>query len=271
MTAADRWRADLEAWAIPQELLDAVDESPYGWPVEMFRRRNETARTADEPETTRIVAELLGDDGTLLDVGAGTGRASIPLAVAGHRVVGVERSPAMADGLRQELADLDADYTVIEAGWPIDSPDIGMFDVVMCANVVYDVQDIVPFLTAMQAHARRAVVVELTETHPWSSLAPYYRALHGLERPDGPTVDDLVDVVEEMTGTPPTVERWQRGGGMWFESWDEIERLWARRLVLPSDRREELRSLLEPDVVEVDGRLSVGDPTRRMATVWWRP
>lgn len=267
MTAAERWRNQLAAWEIPAELLAAVTEDPYRWPVEVFRRRNVSADEADPAPTTGIVNRLAGPDGSVLDIGAGTGRASIPLARLGHPVTAVEKSSSMAAALRQETSGF-ADYTVIEDAWPL-AADPGSFDVVMAAHVVYDVSPIETFVQAMVAHARRGVVLELTESHPWTPLGRYYRALHGVDRPAGPTVDDLVAVVAESVGVVPQVERWERPGGTWFESWDEIVELYRRRLVVPDARIAEVRPLLEPDVTEVDGRLMVGDTVRLLATVWW--
>ena len=268
MRAAERWRSELEAWAIPQQLLEAVTDSPYRWPVELFRRRNITAEEMAPSPTSETVERLAGPGGTVLDIGAGAGRASLPLARTGHPVTAVEKAPEMAAALREESVGVGG-YAVVEDEWPT-AVDLGSFDVVMAAHVVYDVPLIEPFLRAMAAHSLRGVVLELTEAHPWAPLGPYYRALHGIDRPDGPTVDDLVDVIREEMGVEPTVERWERPGGTWFESWDEIIELYRRRLVVPPARSDEVRPLLEPDVEIHDGRMTVGEPVRRLATVWWR-
>lgn len=45
-----------------------------------------------------------GVAGPLLELGVGTGRVALPLLTDGHRVVGVERSAAMLDLLKQRLA-----------------------------------------------------------------------------------------------------------------------------------------------------------------------
>lgn len=267
MTAGDRWREQLAGWEIPTELLEAVDDSPYRWPVELFRRRNISAAESDVPPTTVICRRLAGPSGSVLDIGAGTGRASLPLARAGHPVTAVEKSADMVAALREETADVAA-YRVVEDAWPT-VVDLGSFDVVMCAHVVYDVAPIEAFLRAMNAHARRGVVIELTETHPWTPLGRYYRALHGIDRPSGPAVDDLVAVVRQELDIDPQVDRWERPGGTWFESWDEIVELYRRRLVVPAGRVDEIRPLLEPDVEVVEGRMTLGDSVRRLATVWW--
>lgn len=266
--AAERWAAELAAWAIPEELLAAVEDSPYGWPVALWRRRS--AVVAGEPETTAIVRDLLSPHGSLLDVGAGTGRASLPLAAEGHPLTAVEKDPGMASALAEEAVARGVEVEVVAGAWPDVADEVNPVEVVMSANVVYDVADIGPFLRALADHARRAVVVELTERHPWAHLAPWYRVLHGLDRPAGPTWQDLVEVIREVLGVDPKVERWSRPGALWYQSWDELLDTLGRRLVLPPTRREELRRLVEPEV-EVEGdRLYLGERERRMVTLWWR-
>lgn len=263
MTAAERWRTQLEAWALPDELLAAVDESPYSWSPELWRRRSTSAAPAETP-TTAILRDLLGaPPAVLLDVGAGRGRASLPLAADGHRLVAVERDVGMADGLEEEAEGMDV--TLIRGRWPDVADRVPTADVAMCANVVYDVQDIGPFLRALVDHARTSVVVEMTVSHPWAGLTPYYRALHGLDRPDGPTVGDFVEVVREEIGASCRVTRWEREPGGWFADLEELEAHYGRRLVLPPERRHELRDLLP--IREIEGRLVVGDDAPTVATL----
>jgi SAM-dependent methyltransferase len=269
--AARRWREQLEAWAIPDRLLTAVEDSPYEWPADLWRRRLQRSEAeGGETMTTGLARGLLGDDGSLLDVGAGTGRASLPLAVEGHPLTAVERDPGMAAALRSEAAARGVGVRVLEEPWPEAAPSVETVDVAMSAHVVYDVAALGPFLRAMEDVARRGVVIELTRSHPWSGLAPWFRVLHGLDRPDGPTDEDFVAVVSEVCDVMPAVERWERPGGLWFESHDEILDFYGRRLVLPQSRRRELAALLEPEVRELpDGRLVVGDDVRELTTVWW--
>ena len=270
-TASDRWRRLLEAWAIPQALLDAASDSPYGWSTELWKRRTQIAGEQGFDSTTNeVVGSLLGSAGSLLDVGAGTGRASLIHGVAGHPLTAVEKDPGLAAGFQQRAAEMGVEAVLVEGAWPDVAPSVGIHDLAMCANVVYDVQDIDPFLGTLSQHGRVGVVVELTVDHPWSGLAPYYRALHHLERPHGPTYQDFVEVVQEVCAIRPEVEIWTRPGQAWFESWDEILDHYGKRLVLPAGRRRELRTLLAPDTEVDDDRLYVGTRERTMVTLWWR-
>lgn len=271
MSAAERWREQLEAWAIPAELLEAVDESPYGWPAELWKRRRATAEEREDEATPTlgVLRRMAPAGGTVLDVGAGTGRMCLPLAEEGYRVTAVERDPGMAGGFREEMEATGVRAELVEGGWPEVAELVAVHDAVLCAHVLYDVQDAGPFLEALARRAGRGVVIEVTARHPWAHLAPYYRALHGLDRPDGPTVDDLAAVVEEVVGVRPLVERWSRAGDLWFTDREELLEFLGRRLVLPRARRAQLAALVEPEIVDREGRLFLGNGERQLVTLWW--
>lgn len=221
-----------------------------------------------ETPTKRALERLLPSGGSLLDVGAGTGRASLSFAARAHPVTAVEPNPGMAAGLREEAAAAGVPVRVIEGAWPEVAPEAGRHDVTLAAHVVYDVADLVPFLRALHEAARVGVVLEAGERHPWAGLAEYYRALHGLERPDGPTADVLVEVVEEVLGVGLRVERWRSRRGLCFADLQELIEFYGRRLLVPVERSAELADLLMPDVVEEDGWLSLGEEAGAV-TVWW--
>jgi len=267
MSAAAHWRALLEAWALPPALLAAVPDSPYEWPAGLWRRGQQEEPGADTP-TVRVVARLLPPGGSVLDVGAGTGRASLALATRGHPVTAIEPNPEMAAALREEAGAARVRVRLIEGAWPEVAPQAGRHDVALAAHVVYDVADLAPFLQALHQAARAGVVLEAGERHPWAGLAKYYRALHGLGRPDGPTADLLVAVVEEVLGVSARVEAWEGRAGLRSADLQELVELYRRRLLVPVARSAELADLLAPDIVEKDGWLSLG-PDAGVVTVWW--
>ncbi len=269
MRAIDRWRSDLEAWAIPEELLDAAEESPYGWPAWVWSRISATARTAPPPITVSIAAELAGTHGSILDVGAGRGRGSLPLAMMGHPLTAVEPDTNMADGFEEEATRLGVDATLVRDRWPQASSRVPVADVVLSANVVYDVPDIGPFIAALHHAARRGVVIEVTARHPRVATAHLFRAVHGIDRPNGPSVDDLVAVVGEELGIRPEVTGWERQSSLWFASWDEALAFYGTRIALPKSRHQELRPLLESEIIKQDGRLQTVALAGQHRTLWW--
>lgn len=206
---------------------------------------------------------------TVLDIGAGTGGSCIPIAETGVAVTAVEPDAGMVDGLRSTTAELPV--SVVHGGWPDSADQLGTFDVVTATHVIHNVPDAVQFIHAMAQHAEKAVVIQEFLVHPWAHLGPYYLALHNLERPTGPTVDDLVAVVEEAVGVSPNVEVWEGARPTVYLDWDELLDFYGRRLVLPTQRRAELRELLEPDFHETSEGIGEREPRKGKATIWWEP
>ncbi len=268
MAAAEQWRRQLEQWAIPDELLARVEESPYGWSQALWKRRSRASEASPESPTVGIVADLLPMPGTVLDIGIGRGRASLPLAQLEHRLIGVDESIEMLEGLSEDAAALGVEVERYQGRWPDVASAVPSADVVMAANVAYNVQDIEPFLQAALDHATVALVLEVTDRHPWAHLGPLYREVHGIDRPDGPTAADLIVVVSEVLGRPSEVHRWERPGQMWFESWEELIDHYGRRLVVPASERVRLRPILEPHVSrDASGHLRVSADTTGFTTL----
>jgi SAM-dependent methyltransferase len=258
------------SWVIPQDLLDAAPQSPYGWPATLWKRRAAAALASRwETPTLATIARLAGPAGAVLDIGAGTGGASLPLAQSGRQITAVEPNETMLEGL--EAASAGLPVTIIEGRWPEASERVAPHEVAMCAHVVFDVAEVGPFLSAMTEKAKAGVVVEMTERHPWVHLGRYYRALHNLERPIGPTWEDLAAVVHEVIGVDPAVEHWHRPDDLWFETVEEILELYGRRLLIDQERWGELRDLLEPEIVSGPDGFQVSTETGDLVTMSWRP
>lgn len=196
---AARWRAELQSWALPDELLAAAPESPWHLPPALFAHRAaETQAEAGARPSTARALEVLRPGGVVLDVGAGAGAASLALAPPAALIVAVDEQEEMLRAFAAAAEASGAAHREIEGRWPDASSRAPLADVVVCHHVVYNVAEIVPFLEALTGHARTRVVVEMTRLHPMSDLSPLFRELHGLERPTHPTVDDFAEVLSEL-------------------------------------------------------------------------
>lgn len=264
--AADRWRDALGRWAIPQPILDAAPESPWGFPVELFASRVDAAVERPTPSNLRALEALPGD-GSVLDVGCGAGAASMPLAARASRLTGVDASEDMLEEFARRASAAGVAFEAISGRWPDVASRVEPADVVVCNHVFYNAPDLEPFVEALTSHARARVVVELTRNHPVSNMNPLWMRFHNLPRPDEPTVHDAMAVVEEATGVAPSRQDWttELSGG--FARREDLVAWIRRRLCLPAERDPEVAEALAPDVVEHDGLFSFGP--REVATLWW--
>ena len=197
MNALQRWRRELAGWAIPDEILAAAPESPWGFPRELFRSRAE--RMPAEPSaTTRVALDALGTGGDVLDVGVGGGATSLPLAAVATRITGVDESAEMLAEFLASAREAGVQAGTVEGRWPEAGPDAPTAEVVVCGHVLYNTGELEPFVRALDAHARRRVVVEITSTHPLVWMGDLWRRFHGLERPAGPSADLAVEAVGEL-------------------------------------------------------------------------
>jgi hypothetical protein len=131
--------------------------------------------------------------------------------------------------------------------------------VVVCHHVFYNVRGLAPFVEALTDHARKRVVVELTDTHPQSALNDLWLHFHNLTRPSGPTATDAAAVVEEL-GFDPHIEMWERQPRWGASERADVVAFVRKRLCLSADRDEEIDRLLGPRPV-----LS----PLGLATMWW--
>ena len=94
-------RARREAALAGIDVVDAGSREHYAdaalYDYEYRRRR------ADVTFYRELARQRLGGPGRILELGAGSGRVTIPLARDGHEVVAVDQSPAMLDKLRARV------------------------------------------------------------------------------------------------------------------------------------------------------------------------
>jgi SAM-dependent methyltransferase len=264
----ERWRAELEAWAIPEEILERAPEDPWGFPVGMFRARADQARARRPTPSNLEALRWLGEGGTVLDVGAGGGAASLPLAGRARRIVAVDESAGMVDAFLAAATSMGVDAGAVRGRWPDVAGEVGPADVVVCNDVLYNVQDLAPFALALGDHARRRVVVQLTERHPLVPTGPLWRRFHGLDRPRGPSVDDAVEALGSL-GLAVERQDWTTADAGSFERLDDLVAFMRRRLCLPSARDPEIAEALRPLTVRDAAGYRMGPLQRAVSTLSW--
>ncbi len=265
--AAERWRAGLDAWRIPPEILAGAVASPWTLPVNVFAGR--ARKQVDEPSglSYDVAVEALPLGGTVLDVGAGAGAASLSLRGVAGVLTAVDESEAMLATFTDLATAASVAARTIVGTWPAIATIVPTADVVVCHHVLYNVADLVPFVNALTAHARHRVVVEITNRHPAALLNPVWSALHGIDRPDGPTAADAVEVIAS-TGVDPHQQSWRRPITQDGTDYDELIASTVRRLCLGPERVGDVEAALRDLGVSRD-RPYLGPSLRELVTIWW--
>lgn len=255
--AAARWKNALASWAIPDRILAQARDDPWALPVALFENKQ-----PDISASHRRALESLAAGATVLDVGAGRCAMSLPLRPPALRIVAVDSVPAMLDNS-------PADVTIL-GRWPDVAPQAGRASVVVCGHVLYNVSDLMPFVSALNAAAERRVVVEITRSHPRNRALEraLWRHFWNLERPEGPPWEDALAVMRQG-GIQPKVELWeshQRGG---FHSLDELVSWMRRAVCLDPAREDEVRAIVLQHATERDGLWHMAPEPRALTTLWW--
>jgi SAM-dependent methyltransferase len=254
MSAISEWAENLQKWAIPDEILGQAPESPWIHPPELFV----AGETIEQSPSHQRAIEALPAGGSVLDVGCGGGIAAFACASKAKTVFGVDHQPKMLEMFARRAEKENLEHLEILGDWPEVSAKTPLADVVTCHHVVYNVQDIVPFLLALDAHALKRVVIEMPVSHPLANMSDAWNHFWNLERPEKPGADDLINVLKEI-GINASIEYWENSN---FRKIDlELESKFMRiRLCLPEARQSEVLEYLKSRTL---------NHTRKLATIWW--
>ncbi len=100
-----------------------------------------------------VISELKPGQ-TALDVGAGTGRWTVPLAKAAARVTAVEPAAPMMDILKSNAKNAGAsNIDFVQSKW--EDAAVGEHDIVTCAHAMYMSTDLAAFVRKMESKARK--------------------------------------------------------------------------------------------------------------------
>ena len=255
---SSRWAGALAEWAIPEHILASAPASPWTISPRVLRQRTEEFAERDTPSRARAL-EALPSGGIVLDVGVGAGAGSLALASRAGLIVGVDERSEMLEAFVEAAQARDVEHEEILGRWPDVAASAPAADVVVCHHVFYNAPDLATFATALTAHARRRVVVEITESHPMSLHNDLWLKFHDIRRPNRPTAADAVAVLHEA-GFQPTVDLWVRPKVTRFKTRADLIAFVRQRVCLSPDDDPRLDAILErdPDVT-----------SRGVATIWW--
>lgn len=253
-TAAERWKIDLASWAIPKEILDQAVEKPWIHPPALF----EIPEVIKDSLSHQRSREAMPEGGSVLDIGCGGGIATYAITPPAGHVIGVDEQQAMLDLYLANAKKYSVTAETVLGQWPAVADVTPVADVVTVFHVAYNVGEIVPFLAALNSHARKRVVIEVPILHPMSNMNEGWKHFWDLTRPTVPAATDLVAVLAEM-GIRANIE--------FFESEilldkkvDGANGFIRRRLCLPEERQGEVDAFIAANPMP---------ERRKLAAIWW--
>ena len=291
----------LPSPAVPDALRPSAVDALAAWSARVLAERAQTDRCREvadpadyysptahrfrfDPAVTLdavgLVLESLARPGeTWLDVGAGGGRYSLPIARLTRRVIAVDPSTAMLDTLRSGMTDAGVDNVdIVEGRWPPAGwdADPGVLeplraDVGLIAHVGYDIEDVGPFLDALEAAVGRACVAVMGEAAMTTVGRLYWVPIHGEARIALPALPDLLTLLMAR-GRLPEVRLVDREP-ITAESFEALHDRARRQLWLRpgSDKDQLLASLLRHDARETAGVWMLPEDRARIGIVTWAP
>lgn len=269
LNAAQRWRQHLESWAIPAEIRDAAPDEPWSLPRDAFVRRADASLAGGHGVAFDRAREALPAGGTVVDVGAGAGAASLPLNDRAGMLVAVDQDERLLAELIARGGRRAGRVRTIAGSWPEVAPATPVADVVVCHHVLYNVPDLGPFARALTDHARRRVVAQVTPRHPVAGLNPLWLRFHGLRRPERPTWEDAAAALRALE-IDPVVEHDDRPDEPGFATFGELVAMARRRLCLARDREPEVAEALREMGADPGDRSTWSLRAPGLVVLWWR-
>jgi SAM-dependent methyltransferase len=199
-------------------------------------------RRTGEP-ALEVLFEQAGSNETWLDIGAGAGRYALPLALRVAEVIAVEPSASMRNALRTGKSEHGLDnLRLVGTAWPAALSELGqppVADVSLVAHVGYDIEEIGPFVDAMERATARLCVAMLTDQSPASVADPFWPIVHGEERVPLPALPDLAELLRAR-GRRTDIRRVERAPRT-FDSFDGLATFVRRQLWIADDGEKEQR------------------------------
>jgi SAM-dependent methyltransferase len=257
-------RANSEQAARFREGAPAKDF--YAPVAAMFRA---DPRRSDEPVLDGL-RELVRPGETWLDIGAGGGRYALPLALQAGHVIAVEPSEGMLGVLREGMAEHGIENVEVRQGaWPMADPPHA--DVALISHIGYDIEEIGPFLEAMERSAGRLCVAVLLGKSPPYLAEPFWPLIHGEERVALPALPEFL-ALQLARGRLCEVRLFEREPMSHHERHMPVAWLHQQLFVDPeSEKGRRLTAAAEGMMSERDGRWSLAWGAVPLGLVSWRP
>jgi SAM-dependent methyltransferase len=217
-----------------------------------------------------LLRALVEPGETWLDIGAGGGRYALPLALRAREVIAVEPSEGMQTVLRDGMAEHGiSNVHIVPARWPMEPAPTA--DVALIAHIGYDVEEIGPFLDAMDSCARRLCVAVLVTPSPPHLAEPFWPPIHGEARVALPALTEFL-VLLLARGRLFDLRLYDREPLAHAERDAPLRWLYQQLFVAPDTAKGRRLALLARDAITSRGaRWALSWDPGTVGVVTWRP
>jgi len=264
------WQRAVELeHAQSDRLREDQDDGDFWKPV-AHRFTPPSKEEAGNDDTVVQLANLISSNETVLDVGAGAGRIALPIADHAKHVTAVEPSEGMRERMIQTAEAWGiSNLSIIDSEWQ--RTEVEPHDLVVCAHVVYTVQDIEFFVQKLSANAKKHVALISFKRPAMAQYLPLWDSVHGEVRIALPSLTEIeqllhaLDIDYEKIPLDPWISRP-------FKTIEQAQTESEARLFISpgSEKSQILSSVLEDSLVEVDGgyRFKWSEPHRPFIVLW---
>jgi SAM-dependent methyltransferase len=261
---AERVRANREQVDQFREVEDGAD---FYAPI--------AARFRDDPHRTgepalELLRSLVRTDETWLDVGAGGGRYTLPIALLAREVIALDQSAGMLavlqDGIQQHGI---TNVRVIQSRWP--AQDAPRAHVAFISNIGHDIEQIGAFVEALEKSARRMCVCLMLWRQPTAVFDDLWPDVHGVERATLPAMPDFITLLLAR-GKKLEVHLAERPTHS-FDTLDQAQEFARKQTWVNPGRAKDviLRETLANRLTERDGRYAFYWAPSTVGLVTWQP
>lgn len=252
-----RWRGNRPA-----------EPDRWGQSAQRFMKLTQELRP-DEPFLTVLRANVTPDD-EVLDIGAGAGRYAVTIAPYVKKVYAFEPSPAMLNALKMTIAERGvSNVEPVPGNWPDDMNNVPPADVVFASHSCYWTTDIIGFVKAMDAKARRLGMMTIRVLPAEAYLGDLPKRLRGEPRALEPVFLDLLGALGQAGIWPNT--NIVHGFPRTYGSMDELVTNVGSLLSCDPDDipADFIREYVRNVVAEKNGRLQLLHPWNLTANLCW--
>lgn len=251
-----------------REQVDQYREEPDGpdfYAPLASNFRADPRRTDDS--VVNALRGLVRPGETWLDIGAGGGRYCLPIALSAKELIAVEPSDGMLAVLRETMAEnAIQNVHIVQTRWPT-SENI-QADTALISQVGYDIEEIGPFLDAMENAAGRCVAV-MFDRQPTSAIDQIWPRVHGVARAQLPALREFLVLL--LSRGKLFELRMLEGHPQAYDSPERILNFARRQTwVRPgSEKDQKLQAVIGERLTERNGRFALNWEPLRTAIVTW--